>query len=177
MTLMMRTSGPPQALVPEVRQELAALDRDLPPGRFRTLDEVAAGSLDQKRFLLRLLAGFALVALTLAAVGVYGVMSYTVGERIPEIGVRLAVGASPRDIVRLILKEGSLLGAAGVVIGLVLAAAGAGTLRTLLFQVPPRDPLSLAAVAILLLLATLAAAWLPARRASRTDPLKALRAE
>ena len=177
MTLMMRTSGPPQALVPAVRRELAALDRDLPPGRFRTLDEVAAGSLDQQRFLLRLLAGFALVALTLAAVGVYGVMSYMVVERIPEVGVRLAVGASPGDIVRLILKEGSLLGAAGVAIGLVLAAAGAGALRTLLFEVPPRDPLSLAAVAVLLLVATLVAAWLPARRASRTDPLKALRAE
>jgi putative ABC transport system permease protein len=177
MTLLVRTSGPPPALVPAVRQALASLDRDLPPGRFRTLDEVAAGSLEQRRFLLRLLFGFALVALTLAAVGVYGVMSYTVVERIPEVGVRLAVGASPRDIVRLILKEGSLLGVAGVGIGLVLAAAGAGALRALLFEVPPRDPVSLAAVAVLLLLATLAAAWLPARRASRTDPLKALRAE
>ena len=177
MTLLVRTSGPPPALVPAVREALAALDRDLPPGRFRTLDDVAAGSLDQRRFLLRLLAGFALVALTLAAVGVYGVMSYTVVERIPEVGVRLAVGASPGDIVRLILKEGSLLGVAGVGIGLVLAAAGAGALRALLFEVPPRDPVSLAAVAVLLLLATLAAAWLPARRASRTDPLKALRAE
>jgi putative ABC transport system permease protein len=177
MTLMMRASGPPHALVPAVRQELATLDRDLPPGRFRTLDDIAAGSLDQQRFLLRLLGGFALVALTLAAVGVYGVMSYTVVERIPEVGVRLAVGASPGDIVRLILKEGSLLGAAGVVIGLALAAAGAGALRTLLFEVPSRDPVSLAAVAVLLLLTTLGAAWLPARRASRTDPLKALRAE
>jgi putative ABC transport system permease protein len=177
MALVVRTSGPPPALVPAVRQELAALDRDLPPGRFRTLDDVAAGSLDQQRFLLRLLAGFALVALALASVGVYGVMSYTVVERIPEIGVRLAVGASPGDIVRLILKEGSLLGAAGVGIGLVLAAAGAGALRALLFEVPPRDPVSLVAVALLLFLATLAAAWLPARRASRTDPLRALRAE
>jgi len=177
MALLVRTSGPPPALVPGVREELAALDRDLPPGRFRTLDEVAAGSLDQQRFLLRLLAGFALLALALAAVGVYGVMSYTVVERIPEVGVRLAVGASPGDIVRLILKEGSRLGLAGVAIGLVLALAGAGALRTLLFDVAPRDPVSLAAVAVLLLLATLAAAWLPARRASRTDPLKALRAE
>jgi predicted permease len=177
MALLVRTSGPPPALVPAMRQELAALDRDLPPGRFRTLDEVAAGSLDQQRFLLQLLAAFALVALALAAVGVYGVMSYTVVERIPEVGVRLAVGASPNDIVRLILKEGSFLGLAGVAIGLVLALAGAGALRTLLFDVPPRDPLSFAAVAVLLLLATLAAAWLPARRASRTDPLEALRAQ
>ena len=177
MALLVRTSGPPLSLVPAVRQELAALDRDLPPGRFRTLDEVAAGSLDQPRFLLRLLAAFALVALALAAVGVYGVMSYTVGERIPEVGVRLAIGASPADIVRLILGEGLALGAAGIALGLVLTAAGAGALGTLLYEVPPRDPVSLAAVAALLLLATLAAAWLPARRAARTDPLKALRAE
>ena len=177
MALLVRTSGPPLSLVPAVRQELAALDRDLPPGRFRTLDEVAAGSLDQPRFLLRLLAAFALVALALAAVGVYGVMSYTVGERIPEVGVRLAIGASPGDIVRLILGEGLALGAAGIAFGLVLTAAGAGALGTLLYEVPPRDPVSLAAVAALLLLATLAAAWLPARRAARTDPLKALRAE
>ena len=177
MALLVRTSGPPLSLVPAMRQELAALDRDLPPGRFRTLDEVAAGSLDQPRFLLRLLAAFALVALALAAVGVYGVMSYTVGERIPEVGVRLAIGASPGDIVRLILGEGLALGAAGIAIGLVLTAAGAGALGTLLYEVPPRDPVSLAAVAALLLLATLAAAWLPARRAARTDPLKALRAE
>ncbi|HET6899038.1 MAG TPA: ABC transporter permease [Vicinamibacteria bacterium] len=177
MTLLVRTSGPPPSLVPAVRQELAALDRDLPPGRFRTLDEVAAGSLDQPRFLLRLLAAFALVALALAAVGVYGVMSYTVGERIPEVGVRLAIGASPGDIVRLILREGLALAAAGIAIGLALAAAGAGALGTLLYEVPPRDPVSLAAVAALLLVATLAAAWLPARRAARTDPLKALRAE
>jgi len=177
MALLVRTSGPPLSLVPAMRQELAALDRDLPPGRFRTLDEVAAGSLDQPRFLLRLLAAFALVALALAAVGVYGVMSYTVGERIPEVGVRLAIGASPADIVRLILGEGLALGAAGIAIGLVLTAAGAGALGTLLYEVPPRDPVSLAAVAALLLLATLAAAWLPARRAARTDPLKALRAE
>jgi ABC-type antimicrobial peptide transport system permease subunit len=117
------------------------------------------------------------VALALAAVGVYGVMSYTVVERIPEIGVRVAVGASSGDIVRLILREGIALGASGIVIGLVLAAAGAGALRTLLFEVPPRDPVSLGAVAALLLLATLAAAWLPARRAARVDPIKALRAE
>jgi len=177
MALLVRTSTSPPSVVPAVREVLATLDRDLPPGRFRTLDEVAAGSLDPQRFLLQLLGAFALVALTLAAVGVYGVMSYTVAERIPEVGVRLAIGASPGDIVRLILGQGLALAAAGIAIGVVLAAAGAGALGTLLYEVPPRDPFSLAAVAALLLLATLAAAWLPARRAARTDPLKALRAE
>lgn len=177
MSVMVRTSGPPQAMVSAARKELAALDRDLPPGRFQTLEEVTAGSLERPRFLIRLLAGFAVVALALAVVGVYGVLSFTVAQRVPEVGVRLAVGASPGDIVRLILREGIALGLSGIVIGLILAAAGAGALRTLLFEVPPRDPWSLVAVALLLLLATLAAAWLPARRAARIDPIKALRAE
>jgi predicted lysophospholipase L1 biosynthesis ABC-type transport system permease subunit len=177
MTLLVRSSGRPEALVAGVRAELAAVDPELPPGRFRTLEEVVEGSLERQTFLLRLLGAFAAIALLLAAVGVYGVMSYAVIERVPEIGVRLAVGASTGDIVRLILRDGLILGAAGVAIGTVAAAAGAGALRSLLFEVAPRDPASLVAVAAALMLATLAAAWLPARRASRIDPIKALRAD
>jgi putative ABC transport system permease protein len=177
MSLVVRTSGPPLAVAPAVRAQLAALDRDLPPGRMRAMDDIAAGSLDRQRFLVRLLAAFALVTLTLAVVGVYGVMSFAIVQRVPEVGVRLAIGASPRDIVRLILRESLTLGVSGVAAGLVLAAAGAGVLRTLLYEVPPRDPVSLGTVAGLLLLATLAAAWLPARRAARVDPIQALRAE
>jgi putative ABC transport system permease protein len=177
MTLMVRASGPPEALVPSVRAALAALDPELPPGRFRTLEEVLEGSLERQRFLLRLLGAFAATAMLLAAVGVYGVMSFSVVERVPEVGVRLAVGASPGDIVRLVLREGIVLGVAGVAIGMVVAAAGAGALRGLLFEVAPRDPVSLAAVSLLLLLATVSAAWLPALRAARIDPIKALRVE
>jgi putative ABC transport system permease protein len=177
MTLMVRTSGPPQALAAPVRGALAALDPELPPGPMRPLTDVVAGSIERQRFLLRLLAAFALAALLLAGVGVYGVMSYAVVERVPEVGVRLAVGASPGDIVRLILRDGLALGLAGVALGLVAAAAGAGVLRSLLFEVAPRDPVSLAVVAAVLLVATMAAAWLPARRAARTDPIKALRAD
>jgi predicted permease len=177
MTLMVRTQGKPEALAGAVRAELAALDPELPPGPFRTLDEVVAGSLERQRFLLNLLAGFAVLALVLAAAGVYGVMSYSVQERVPEVGVRLAVGARPWDIVTLILRDGLRLGAIGIAIGLAAAVAGAGALQDLLFQVRPRDPVALAAVAALLLLATVLAAWLPARRAGRVSPIQALRAE
>jgi predicted permease len=176
-TLMVRTNGRPEALAPAVRRELAALDRDLPPGAIRPLEDVLEGSLERPRFLLRLLGAFAGVALLLAAVGIYGVMSYSVLERVPEVGVRLAIGARPVDIVRLVLREGLGLGLAGVGIGIIASLFAAGALRSLLFEVAPRDPASLAACSAVLLLATLGAAWLPARRASRVDPIKALRAE
>src|SRR5262249_10984922 len=137
---MVRTSSPPAALVPAVRSAIASLDPALPPGRFRTLDEVVEGSLERERCLLRLLAGFAAVALLLAAVGVYGVMSYAVVERVPEVGVRLAVGAGPDDIVRLMMRDGLALGLLGVGIGVVGAGAGAGALRGRPFAGAPRDP-------------------------------------
>jgi putative ABC transport system permease protein len=177
MTLMVRTTGRPEALASSVRQELAALDRELPPGALRTFEDVVAGSLERQQFLLRLLGAFAGAALLLAAVGIYGVMSYSVLERVPEVGVRVAIGASPADIVRLVLREGLVLGLLGVGIGVIVFTFAAGFLRSLLFEVAPRDPASLAAVSVLLLLATLTAAWLPARRASRVDPIKALRTE
>jgi putative ABC transport system permease protein len=169
--------GAPQALAPAVRQELTAIDRELAPGAFLPLEQVLDGSLERQRFLLRLLGAFAAAALLLAAVGIYGVMSFSVLERVPEVGVRLAVGASPADIVRLVLRDGLRLGLLGVGLGVIGALSAAGVLRGLLFEVAPRDPVSLAAVSALLLLATLIAAWLPARRASRVDPIKALRAE
>ncbi|HEV7502503.1 MAG TPA: ABC transporter permease [Vicinamibacteria bacterium] len=177
MTLLVRTTGRPEALAPSVRRNLAELDRELPTGAFRTFEEVVEGSLERQQFLLRLLGAFAGVALLLAAVGIYGVMSYSVLERVPEVGVRLAVGASPADIVRLVLREGLVLGLLGVGIGVTVATFAAGALQSLLFQVAPRDPVSLAAVSALLLTATLTAAWIPARRASRVDPMTALRRE
>jgi putative ABC transport system permease protein len=111
------------------------------------------------------------------AVGIYGVMSYSVLEPVPEVGVRVAIGASPADILRLVLREGLVLGLLGVGSGVIVFSFAAGALRSLLFEVAPRDPASLAAVSVLLLLATLTAAWLPARRASRVDPIQALRTE
>jgi putative ABC transport system permease protein len=177
MTLMARTDGDPLALAGGVRGVISSLDPELPPGRMRPMEEVVAGSLERQSFLLRLLVGFAALALGLAVIGVYGVMAYSVIERVPEIGVRLAIGAGPRDIVRLMLEEGARLGLVGVGLGLLAAIPGAGALQGLVFGVAPRDPLSLAAVAVVLLLATLLAAWLPARRAGRLDPVKALRTD
>jgi putative ABC transport system permease protein len=177
MTLLVRTSGRPEALASAVRAELAAVDPELPPGPFRTMEDVVAGSLERQRFLLNLLAGFAVLALVLAGAGVYGVLSYSVQERVPEVGVRLAIGARPRDIVTLILRDGLRLGAIGIAIGLAATVAGAGLLHDLLFQVRPRDPMALAGVALVLLAATVAAAWLPARRAARVSPIQALRSE
>jgi putative ABC transport system permease protein len=177
MTLMVRTKGRPEALASAVRAELAAVDPELPPGPFRTMEDVVSGSLERQRFLLNLLAGFAVQALLLAVAGVYGVLSYSVQERVPEVGVRLAIGARPWDIVTLILRDGLRLGAIGVAIGLAAALAGANALQDLLFQVPPRDPVALLAVAVVLLGATVLAAWLPARRAGRVSPIQALRSE
>jgi len=176
-TLMVKTSLPPESLAPAVRGALAAIDPELPPGQFRTLEQVVEASLERPLFLLRLLGAFGLIALVLAGVGLYGVVSYSVMERVPEVGVRLAVGASPGDIVRLVLRDGLALGAAGVVAGLLLTAGAAGLVESLLFEVGPRDPVALSTVSLLLLAATLAAAWLPARRASRVDPVEALRGE
>jgi ABC-type antimicrobial peptide transport system permease subunit len=156
---------------------VAALDPNLPVGRTLSLEQVVSGSVERPRFLLRLLAVFALIAVGLATVGVYGVMSYTVLERVPEVGIRLAVGATPGDIMRLVLRDGLALALAGIGIGLAAASAMADVLRGLLFEVAPRDPAALAAVSAVLLLATMLAAWLPARQAGRIDPIKALRAD
>ena len=177
MTLRVRTAGAPQALAPAVRAQVAALDPNVPVGSALTLEEIVAGSVERPRFLLRLLAVFALIAVGLATVGVYGVMSYTVLERVPEVGIRLAVGATPGDIMRLVLRDGLALAVAGIGIGLAAASAMAGVLQGLLYEVAPRDPVALAAVSAVLLLATMLAAWLPARQAGRIDPIKALRAD
>lgn len=177
MTLMVRTNGDPRALAGAVRAELAAIDPEVPPGPFRTLGELVDGSLERQRFLVGLLAAFALLALLLATVGVYGVMSHAVVQRIPEVGVRLAVGARPVDMIRLVLGDAARLGTAGVAAGVAAALLAAGALQGLVFGVAPRDPLALASVAALLLLTTLLAAALPAWRASRVDPIRALRTD
>jgi putative ABC transport system permease protein len=177
MTLMVRTEQPPVAVAGSVRGVISGIDPELPPGKVLPLDAVVAGTLERQGFLLRLLGAFAGVALGLAVLGVYGVMAYFVMERVPEIGVRLAIGARPRDIVRLMLGEGARIGFWGVLLGLVVAIPGAGALRSLMFGVTPRDPWSLGTVALVLLATTLLAAWLPAWRAGRLDPVKALRAD
>ena len=138
-----------------------------------TLDTASA----TPRFRTFLLVVFAAVALLLALAGVYGVMAYTVSQRLPELGVRVALGATPRHVMRLVLGYGAKLAAAGLVIGLALSIAAGRLLQGLLFNVTPRDPVMLALVTVTVALATLAACYVPGRRAVRVDPMLALRAE
>ena len=177
MTLTVRTAGNPLSLVPSIEAQVHALDKDQPVSEVRTMEQWVAKSLAQIRFSSSLLMAFAGLALLLAAVGIYGVMSYAVSQRTSEIGVRLAVGAEGKDILRMIVWDGARLAAIGLTIGLILAVALSRTLSSLLFQTGAVDPLTFAAVGAALGGFALAASYLPARRASRVDPLTALRAQ
>ncbi|HEX5041388.1 MAG TPA: ABC transporter permease [Candidatus Polarisedimenticolaceae bacterium] len=177
MSMMVRASGKAGPGLAAIKREIAAVDPSLPLAKVRSLDEVVSRSLAIDRFLLLLLGVFSGVALLLAVIGLYGVLSYAVGQRQPEVGVRVALGAGPADIRRLFLKEGFLLAVSG------LAAGGLGALvlsrlfTRFLYEVHPTDPVAYVEVALLLLGTALLAAWLPARRAARIDPSVALRAE
>jgi putative ABC transport system permease protein len=140
----------------------------------RTMEAAIAGTVAQPRLQMQLLLIFAAVAVALAIVGVYGVMAYTVSQRIPEIGVRMAVGASPGDVVALVVWEGARMALAGISLGLAASALAAVPAGRLLFQVRPLDPLTFVVAPAVLASAALAASYLPARRASRTSPLSAL---
>jgi putative ABC transport system permease protein len=172
-----RTSGDPRALIPAVRREVGALDPTLPVYAARTLEEYLATSLAQPRFGAMLLAVFAVVALALTLLGLYGVMAYTVTQRTREIGVRIALGARTADVLGLVLGDGGRLALVGVAVGLALALAGAQVIRSLLIGVGPADVATLGGVAALLAAIALAASYLPARRAARVDPAVALRSE
>ncbi|MBL8203157.1 MAG: ABC transporter permease [Blastocatellia bacterium] len=172
-----RTSVDPMTLRATLKREIAALDPTLPLSEFRTMDELTARSVASQRFYMLLLGLFALLGLVLAAVGIYGVMSYAVAERTNELGIRLALGASTRDVLQLILKHGLQLAALGLGIGLLGAIALTRMMKGLLFGVTATDPLTFALIALLLLLVAAVASYLPARRATKVDPLTALRYE
>ncbi len=177
LALVVRASAPPARIVPELKRAVLAVDRDQPLERIATMDEVIAGELATPRFHMLLLVCFAALALVLAAVGIYGVVAYSVAQRTRETGIRMALGASPAAVLGAVLREAGLLAAAGVLAGIALAAAGTRVLSALLFGVRPADPLTFAAVAALLVGVALLAAWIPARRATRVDPSIALRCE
>jgi ABC-type antimicrobial peptide transport system permease subunit len=173
----MQTAGSPTALVAPAREALAAMDPDVPLFRARTMDDIAAASIARPRFLTTLLGIFATVAAILAAIGLYGVIAYAVGERTREIGIRVALGASNADVLGLVLRGGLALAAMGVAIGLAGSVATTRLLRSLLFGVGPFDVATFALTAALVLAVALLATWLPARRAARLDPVEALRVE
>jgi ABC-type antimicrobial peptide transport system permease subunit len=177
MFLTIRSDSDPRSLVAPLMIAVRELDPELPLSAVRTLDEVAGAALAARRFTLALVAAFGTCALFLAVIGVYGVMAQAVGQRVREFGVRQAVGARPADIQRLVLGGGAVIGIAGLIAGLAVAVPVTRLARSLLFRTSPADPLTLASVAVLLLVATLAASYVPARRATKTDPVAALRQE
>ncbi len=177
MSVVVRTRGAATAALAGVRAQLRELDADQPIAEIATGEELLSRSLSLSRFSMLLLGLFALLAVILAAVGIYGVVSYLTAQRTKEIGVRLALGAQPRDVVSLVLKEGMAMALAGVALGLVGALALTRLVRGLLYGIAPTDPLAYAVVTVPLVALALLSCWLPARRASRTDPMQSLRAE
>jgi putative ABC transport system permease protein len=177
MDVAVRTAGSPEALVPAIRQKVHELDAELALANVRTMDELLATSAAQPRLNAVLLGTFAAGALLIAAVGIYGVLAYSVNQRTREIGLRMALGATPGGVLRLIVSKGMRLALFGTAIGIAGALVVARALSALVFGVPVRDPLTFAAVAGLLLVVALAACAIPARRASRLDPVEALRYE
>jgi putative ABC transport system permease protein len=174
-TYVLRTTAEPRAIAGAVRREIAAVDPDLPIARIMTMAELESRALARERFNALLLGIFAVTALVLAAVGLYGVMAYLVNQRTAEIGVRLALGGSPRDVVRLVISEGMAMAAAGILIGGAASLALSNVLRGLLYGVAAVDPPTYAAIGFVLALVALVASAIPARRAARVDPSASLR--
>jgi ABC-type antimicrobial peptide transport system permease subunit len=177
MNVVVRTTADPAALTTAVRKTLRDVDPDLPMFRLRTMEERVGESLARRRFAMLLLTLFAALALGLAIVGVYGVMAYLVSQGTRELGIRLALGASPRAILWLIVARGMTVAAVGMAVGLAGAVVLTRSMRSLLFQVEPHDPATFGAILALLGLAALTASYAPARRAARIDPMISLRSE
>jgi putative ABC transport system permease protein len=177
MSLVARTAKEPLSLVGAVKTQIQLIDKDLPIDDAKTMQQLLANSRSGRRFNLILLTGFALVALVLAMVGIYGVMSYTVAQRTHEIGIRVAVGAQSRDVFRMVIGQGMMLALIGVAFGLVGAFALTRLMTTMLFGVEPTDPATFVSITALLTGVALLASYIPARRATKVDPLVALRYE
>jgi putative ABC transport system permease protein len=177
MTIVARTSNDPLALVSAARAEVQRMDPDQPISAVATMDQLLGDSVSLSRFTTLVLGVFAAIALVLAAVGIYGVIGYAVAQRTHEIGIRMALGARPYDVLRLVLAQGTRLTLLGAGIGVIAALALTRLMTSLLYQVSATDPLTFAAVALLLVGVALAAPYVPARRATKVDPLVALRYE
>jgi putative ABC transport system permease protein len=176
-SLSVQTAGEPMAFLPAVKAAIARVDKDQPLTRIRTMEEVAAAATSQPRFRAELVGVFATLALVLAAVGIFGVLAFSVGQRSREFGIRVALGARSHDVLRLVLGGALKMTGAGVAIGLIAAALLTRLLGTLLFAVQPIDSITFAGTAALLGAAALLACALPAWRATRVDPAVTLRNE
>jgi putative ABC transport system permease protein len=176
-SIVVRTTGEPLLLAGNVERTIHTIDKDLPVFALRSMDQLLGNALAARWLTLTVLASFAGLALLLAVVGIYGVITYSVRQRTHELGIRMALGAQAGDVLKLILAQGLRLALLGVVLGLGAAVALTRWMESLLFEVRPTDPLTFALIALVLLLVALVACWLPARRATKVDPLVALRCE
>ena len=177
MTVIINASADPNQLIASVRQQLKSIDADQPIYNIRTMGEIRAESVAPERLNLTLLSIFAGIALVLAIVGIYGVMSYSVTQRTHEIGIRMAIGAQPRDVFRMVIGQGMVLALIGVAFGLIGAFGLTRLMTTMLFGVAPTDPATFAVIAVLLTGVSLIACYIPGRKATKVDPLVALRYE
>jgi putative ABC transport system permease protein len=175
MNLVIRTSGDPSASIGLVRREISALDKDQPVAKGTSLETLLASSTSQKRFNMLLMGLFALVALILAVVGIYAVTAYSVNQRSHEIGIRMALGATRGEILKLVIRKGLKLVIIGVVIGLGGAFALTRLISGLLFGVSATDPITFLTITILLVVVALVATYFPARKATKVDPIVVLR--
>jgi putative ABC transport system permease protein len=176
-TIVVRSDGNPGQLVLALKGAIWSVDKDQPISKIETMDELLSASLAQRRLYLVLLGFFSIAALLLAALGIYGMVSYSVSQRAHEIGIRMAVGAERRDVLRLVLGEGGKIALVGIGIGVATALALTRLMSSLLFGVSATDPETFLYVAVLLALIAMAACCIPARRATRVDPMVALRHE
>jgi predicted lysophospholipase L1 biosynthesis ABC-type transport system permease subunit len=177
LVLVVRAERDPMSLLAAMRSEIATLDRELPLSDVRTLEQIASAAVARTRFTMLLLSVFAGVALLLAAVGIYGVVSYSVTQRTHEIGIRVALGAQRRDVIGLVARQGMTLVVAGMGAGLAAALVLTRVMSSLLFGVSAADPITFAGIAVLLMGVALGACFVPARRAMKMDPMVALRHE
>jgi ABC-type antimicrobial peptide transport system permease subunit len=177
LSLVLKTDAAPETLAAPLAGAVRAVDPDQPTYGVRTMEEIVSYATASRRFSMQLLGAFAILALALAAVGIYGVMAFVVGQRTREIGIRIALGANPRSVVRLVLGQALTLAAAGVVAGAAAAVLVTRLLSGLLFEVRATDPLTYITIALLLGTTAAIAAWRPARRAALVNPIRALRAD
>jgi putative ABC transport system permease protein len=177
LTLVARTRSDPKAFAGAVRREVSAIDRDLPVSNIKFMEEIIGKSVAQPRVYALLLGIFAGLALILASIGIYGVMSYSVTQRTHDIGIRMALGARPLDVLKMVIRQGMILGIAGIIIGLIVSFAVTRVLANQLYGLTATDPVTFTAISLLLMFVVLIACYIPALRATKVDPMIAVRYE